>query len=71
MVKHEKEINDSLLELNVKAMDFVGFAWNKALIYGQKLFTTILLNNVVITSHQETLQPHAHHVHMDNQNCNS
>ncbi|KAK2446828.1 hypothetical protein QL285_017582 [Trifolium repens] len=71
MVKHEKETNDSLLELNVKAMDFVGFAWNKALIYGQKLFTTILLNNVVITSHRETLQPHAHHVHMDNQNCNS
>jgi hypothetical protein len=51
-------------------MDFVGFSWNKALIYGPKLFTTILLNNI-ITSHHETLQPHAHHVHMDNQNFNS
>lgn len=42
MVKHEKEINDGLLELKIKAMDFVGFAWQKAVIYGQKGFTGIL-----------------------------
>lgn len=41
-MKHEKEINDGLLELRVKTMDILGFAWHKAVIYGQKGFTAIL-----------------------------
>lgn len=50
IVKHEKEIDDSLSMLKFKAMDFVGFAWNKAVIYGQKGFTGVL-NNVTSQVH--------------------
>ena len=60
MVKHEKEIDDRLMELKVKAMDFVGFAWNKAVIYGQKGFTAVL-------NHVTSLQSRTDQVHLDNQ----
>ncbi|XP_057440450.1 putative HVA22-like protein g [Lotus japonicus] len=50
IVKHEKEIDHSLSMLKFKAMEFVGFAWNKAVIYGQKGFTGVL-NNVTSQVH--------------------
>jgi len=51
MVKHEKKIDDSLLELKVKATDFVGFAWHEAVIYGQKGFTGILNRVTFLRQH--------------------
>ena len=62
-MKHEKEINDGLLQLRVKAMDIVGFAWDKAVIYGLKGFTGILHR---IPS-QAALQPRTDQVPMDKQ----
>ncbi|XP_061368398.1 HVA22-like protein i [Gastrolobium bilobum] len=62
MVKHEKEINDSLSELRVKATDIVGFAWRKAVIYGINGFTGILNQFPSLV-----VQPRINQVHMDKQ----
>ncbi|KAK7283539.1 hypothetical protein RIF29_13112 [Crotalaria pallida] len=67
LVKHEKEINDSLLELRVKAMDILGFVWHKALIYIQKGFAAILHH----VPSEATPQPNTHQVPMDNKQGSS